>query len=292
MAHNLSELANYYKNASGSPNYVARLVAQSITQEQQASGQSVKSILRQGFTLPRDCLDAAFLFESYGYLKKALYHYLAYKHVQSGGYKSWADVTAYYGRFFGIIALTRLMGAGIFWDKDTGSFQVERNHGSYTVGVPPEGRGSHAKIWKLFYHTFANFKAPKGYESVFTALHPILSSKESYKTYEIRSRNWINYSIEYGYGELDFKERGFIEAEKWEGTKPFLDRGSYEAADERLLFDTFLLGLEALKMIADTQEDSRFGPNEFLSIVETFSCTQEIKNAVTSEISEVCKAAA
>lgn len=313
MLQNLSELANYYKDVSGSPNYVGRLVAQSITEKHKAPGKSVASILKD-FTLPRDYLDSAFLFETYGYLKKALYHYLAYKHVQWGGYKSWADVTGYYGRFWGIVALTRLMGAGIFWDEDIKGFQVERNHGCYRVSRPKSG-GSHENAWNLFYETFTDFQAPKEYKAVFTALHPLLSSKASHKTYEPRQRNWINYSPEYGYAELGFKVRDFIEAEKHKGATQFLDWESYssqidpsrldgnawaqvyddfmqERADEGLVFGTFLLGLEALKMIAEARKDSSFGPNEFLWIVEIFSCGQKIKDIVTREIRKVCKAAA
>ncbi len=227
MAQNLSELANYYKDVNSSPYYVTQLVARSIAEKRKASRKSIKSILKEGVTLPRDHLDGAFLFESEGYLKKALYHYLAYKHVQYGGYQSWAEVTRYYGRFWGIVALLRLMGAGVFWCENIGSFKVVRNPKGYIV-TRTNGGGSHQNTWKLFSETFENFKAPEGYEMICAPLSAGGVSKKG-ASWENEWRNWINYDIKYGYGEIYTARDSIIDVEKRKGARQFLDWESFRS---------------------------------------------------------------
>lgn len=306
MAQNLSELANYYEDVNSSPYYVAYLVAWSIAEKRKGSRKSVKSILKEGVTLPRDYLDGAFLFESEGYLKKALYHYLAYKHVQSGGYQSWAEVTRYYGRFWGIVALLRLTGVGVFWEKDIGPFKVVRNPSGYIV-TQTKGSGSHKNTWELFSDTFKNFEAPKEYEMICAPLGTGgVSNKGDF--WEKEWRNWINYDIRFGYGEIYTARDSIIDVEKRKGARQFLDWESFrskfgistpemefdlylsfveQAGDERIVFDTFIFGLKALQMIADAKRAESFELDHFLSIVENFTCAQEIKDIVAKEITQV-----
>lgn len=60
-----------------------------------------------------------------------------------------------------------------------------------------------------------------------------------------------------------------------------------QQGDERIVFDTFLLGLKALQMIADAKQAKSFKADHFLSIIEVFTCAQEIKDRVAREIAQV-----
>ncbi len=83
-------------------------------------------------------MDGAFLTDGERFVGAALLQFLAHSHLDSAGYITWAEVTRYYSRFFGVTAFTRLLGYATFWLSDWKDFKREKGKQFWVVRVNDE----------------------------------------------------------------------------------------------------------------------------------------------------------
>jgi hypothetical protein len=187
-------------------------------------------------------MDGAFLIDAERFVGAALLQFLAHSHLDSGGYITWAEVTRYYSRFFGVTAFTRLLGYVTFWlpewkdfkrvkgtqlwvvrvNDETHDYLIGRRAGILNVlkemrrPIPykiPDGSGSHNTIWNLLAEICRTWNREELLrEAALPAPEDISTFPGLWKTYEERmleelnQRSRFNYlgdEIGYFFGELD-----------------------------------------------------------------------------------------
>ena len=187
-------------------------------------------------------MDSAFLRDAERFVGAALLQFLAHSHLDAGGYITWAEVTRYYSRFFGVTAFTRLLGYGTFWLSEWKGFKrgkgkqfwvVRANDEThdYLIGhksnirnalkslphpLPykiPNGTGSHSTIWNLSAEICRTWSRDELlYEAALPAPEDITTFPDLWGTYEERmmeernQRSRVNYlgeEIGYFFGELN-----------------------------------------------------------------------------------------
>lgn len=186
-------------------------------------------------------MDGAFLRDAESFVGAALLQFLAHSHLDAGGYITWAEVTRYYSRFFGVTAFTRLLGYATFWLSEWKDFKRgkgkqfwilrvnDENH-NYLIGhnsnirnalkelphpLPykiPSGSGSHSTIWNLSAEICRTWSREELlYEAALPAPEDITTFPDLWGTYEERmmeelnqrSRfNYLGEEIGYFFGEL------------------------------------------------------------------------------------------
>ena len=187
-------------------------------------------------------MDGAFLRDAERYIGAALLQFLAHNYLDAGGYITWAEVTRYYSRFFGVTAFTRLLGYATFWlsgwkdfkrtkgkqfwvvrvNDETHDYLVGHNSNirnalkelhyslSYTM---PSGSGSHNTVWNLSADICRTWNREELlYEAAIPVPEDITASPDLWGTYEERimedlnqrSRfNYLGEEVGYFFGELD-----------------------------------------------------------------------------------------
>jgi hypothetical protein len=187
-------------------------------------------------------MDGAFLRDAERYVGAALLQFLAHNYLDAGGYITWAEVTRYYSRFFGITAFTRLLGYATFWLSEWKAFKrikgkqfwvvrVNDETHDYLVGhnsnirntinklhysIPykiPIGSGSHNTIWNLAAEICRTWNREELlYEAAIPVPEDITKFPDLWGTYEERimedlnqrSRfNYLGEEVGYFFGELD-----------------------------------------------------------------------------------------
>jgi len=187
-------------------------------------------------------MDGAFLRDAERFVGAALLQFLAHSHLDAGGYITWAEVTRYYSRFFGVTAFTRLLGYATFWLSEWKDFKrgkgrqfwvvrVNDETHDYLIGhksdIPnavkelprplpykiPSGSGSHNTIWNLSAEICRTWSREELlYEAALPAPEDTTTFPDLWGTYEERmleelnqrSRfNYLGEDIGYFFGELD-----------------------------------------------------------------------------------------
>lgn len=158
VAHSIRDLRTGWREAAPTPSF-----RQSLKETMGSQSQLVRA-LRAGkkevaFSDPEGRLAGIFLAEANHWLNKAIYAHLAYKHLQAGGFGSWAAATFYYSRFYVNCSLTRLQLAALThlpgW-RPTLLRKKEWSGGVYEMSKAP--RGSYHKLaWDLASGCYAEF---------------------------------------------------------------------------------------------------------------------------------------
>ena len=186
-------------------------------------------------------IDGAFLRDATRYLGAALLQFLAHSHLDSGGYMTWAEVTRYYSRYFGVTAFTRLLGYATLWltewrERKKGGgkqFWIVRVDGEHMhiVGLKshiikashklqnilpymiPVGSGSHRTTWNLISEIGKSWDQKEFLEEAAlptpeqsASFLGLWGSYEERMLEELQQRSRFNYLNEetgYFFGELD-----------------------------------------------------------------------------------------
>jgi len=101
-----NDLTKYYSQISISGEHVVE-IAQEFSHSRDLSKNPI--ILTNSHRL-----DEGFLLDSERYIGAALLQFLAHSYLDSGGYITWAEVTRYYSRFFGVTALPDFLAMLLF----------------------------------------------------------------------------------------------------------------------------------------------------------------------------------
>lgn len=161
-------------------------------------------------------MDGAFLRDAERFVGAALLQFLAHSHLDAGGYITWAEVTRYYSRFFGVTAFTRLLGYATFWlsewkDLKRGKgrqfwvVRVNDETHDYLIGYRPDipnalkelphplpykippGSGSHSTIWNLSAEICRTWNREELlYEAALPAPEDTITFPDLWGTYEER----------------------------------------------------------------------------------------------------------
>jgi hypothetical protein len=228
------DLISYYEKAPEVASYVVEAVRQLSHDHDFAKGLLVIPNAHN--------VDGAFLKDATRYLGAALLQFLAHSYLDSGGYITWAEVTRYYSRYFGVTAFTRLLGYATLWLPELKGFKrgaesqfwvvrADEVHHEYLVGLRsdilkvskklpstlpygiPGGSGSHRTTWMLLSEMCKSWDQEELLkEAALPTPEQSASFLELWGSYEERmmeelqqrSRlNYLNEETGYFFGELD-----------------------------------------------------------------------------------------
>lgn len=232
--HCRDDLVKYYRQCAKHAPHVVELV-RDISRNHDFAAKPV--VITEALDM-----DGAFLRDAERFVGAALLQFLAHSHLDAGGYITWAEVTRYYSRFFGVTAFTRLLGYATFWlserkdsrrtkgsqfwvvrvNDETHDYLIGRKYGvlsavkespcllPYTL---PKGSGSHNTIWNLSAEICRTWSREELlYEAALPAPEDVTTFPGLWETYEERTLeeldqrsrfNYLGEEIGYFFSELD-----------------------------------------------------------------------------------------